>query len=182
MDQTLVNSLHGVLNCEIGALDCHVITIQHRHVSIVYTCNAYCVMHWSMYFFREGLVNVLIQYKTTMYLQECSNPFLKVKSELNKAVNVSFSRKHRDVGCLTLARTTRLTCQPLSHTFVLPGFRKKKYVDIKNVLVCVCSYWKTQFTTQYTASSIAQWQSAGFECGGSQVQSPVKDRVIPKTL
>ena len=27
----------------------------------------------------------------------------------------------------------------------------------------------------YTASSIAQWQSAGFECGRSRVQSPVKD-------
>ena len=33
-----------------------------------------------------------------------------------------------------------------------------------------------------TASSIAQWQSAGFECGRSRVQSPVKDHVIPKTL
>ena len=26
IDQTLVNSLHGRLNCEIGGLDCHVIT------------------------------------------------------------------------------------------------------------------------------------------------------------
>ena len=33
-----------------------------------------------------------------------------------------------------------------------------------------------------TASSIAQWYSAGFECGRSRVQSPVKDRVIPETL
>ena len=32
------------------------------------------------------------------------------------------------------------------------------------------------------ASSIAQWYSAGFECGRSRVQYPVKDRVIPKTL
>ena len=29
-----------------------------------------------------------------------------------------------------------------------------------------------------TASSIAQWYSAGFECGRSQVQSPVKDRLL----
>ena len=29
-----------------------------------------------------------------------------------------------------------------------------------------------------TASSIAQWQSAGFKCGRSQVQSPVKDRLL----
>jgi len=26
IDQTLVNSLHGLLTCEIGGLDCHVIT------------------------------------------------------------------------------------------------------------------------------------------------------------
>ena len=30
IDQTLVNSLHGLLNCEIGGLDCHVITIEYR--------------------------------------------------------------------------------------------------------------------------------------------------------
>jgi len=29
-DQTLVNSLHGLLNCEIGGLDCHVITTGYR--------------------------------------------------------------------------------------------------------------------------------------------------------
>jgi len=26
IDQTLMNSLHGILNCEIGGLDCRVIT------------------------------------------------------------------------------------------------------------------------------------------------------------
>ena len=30
IDQTLVNSLHGLLNCEIGGLDCHVITTAYR--------------------------------------------------------------------------------------------------------------------------------------------------------
>jgi len=30
IDQTLVNSLHGLLNCEIGGLECHVITIEYR--------------------------------------------------------------------------------------------------------------------------------------------------------
>ena len=34
-------------------------------------------------------------------------------------------------------------------------------------------------TARCTASSIAQWNSAGFEYGRSRVQSPVKDRVIP---
>jgi len=32
-----------------------------EHVSIVYTCNTYFVMHWSMLFIREYLVNVLTQ-------------------------------------------------------------------------------------------------------------------------
>ena len=30
IDQKLVNSLHGLLNCEIGGLDCRVITIEYR--------------------------------------------------------------------------------------------------------------------------------------------------------
>ena len=29
IDRTLVNSLHGLLNCEIGGLDCHVITTEY---------------------------------------------------------------------------------------------------------------------------------------------------------
>jgi len=28
IDQTFVNLLHGLLNCEIGGLDCHVITTE----------------------------------------------------------------------------------------------------------------------------------------------------------
>ena len=30
IDQKLMNSLHGLLNCEIGGLDCHVITTEYR--------------------------------------------------------------------------------------------------------------------------------------------------------
>jgi len=33
-----------------------------EHVSIVYTCNTYFVVHWSIQFIREYLVDVLIQY------------------------------------------------------------------------------------------------------------------------
>jgi len=33
-----------------------------EHVSIVYTCNTYFVMHLFMLFIQEYLVNVLIQY------------------------------------------------------------------------------------------------------------------------
>jgi len=29
IDQKLGNSLHGLLNCEIGGLDCHVITTEY---------------------------------------------------------------------------------------------------------------------------------------------------------
>ena len=39
IDQTLVNSLHGLLNCKIGGLDCRVNLLQQsiEHVSIMYT-------------------------------------------------------------------------------------------------------------------------------------------------
>jgi len=32
-----------------------------EHVPIVYTCNTYVVMHWSVLFIRECVVNVLVQ-------------------------------------------------------------------------------------------------------------------------
>ena len=36
IDQTLVNSLHGLLDCEIGGLDWHVITRQYiTHVKFI---------------------------------------------------------------------------------------------------------------------------------------------------
>jgi len=39
IDQTLVNSLHRLLNCAIGGLDCHVITTEYRSIR---TC-VYCI-------------------------------------------------------------------------------------------------------------------------------------------
>ena len=49
VDQKLVNSLHGLLTCEIGGLDCVVLLQQSiEQVSIVYTCNTYFAMHWSV--------------------------------------------------------------------------------------------------------------------------------------
>jgi len=62
IDQTLVNSLQCMLNCEIGDKTVMLLQQSIEHMSIVYTCNTYFVMHWSMYFFREYLVNVLVQY------------------------------------------------------------------------------------------------------------------------
>ena len=52
--------LQGLLNSEIGVLDLIAMLLQQRieHVSSVYTCNTYLLMHWSMYFIRQCLVNV----------------------------------------------------------------------------------------------------------------------------
>ena len=41
---------------------------------------------------------------------------------------------------------------------------------------------RSRVQSQVTAFSLAQWYSAGFECGRSRVQSPVMHRVILKTL
>jgi len=63
IDQTLLIILHRLLNCEIGGLDCRVITPEYiERVSIEYTCITYFVMHLSMLFIWECLVNVLLQY------------------------------------------------------------------------------------------------------------------------
>ena len=54
------------------------------------------------------------------------------------------------------------------------------YTDMCSAHLTFCLYFLNFETT--TASSIALWYSAGFECGRSRIQSPVKDRVIPKTV
>ena len=75
IDPTLVNSLHWLLNCKIGWLDCHVITTEYRTRVIVYTCgnkpsDLFCSVSPSLkcidtcFFIRKYLVNVLIQYQT----------------------------------------------------------------------------------------------------------------------
>ena len=43
IDQTLVNSFHGLLNCEIGGLECHVITTEYRtHVHYIHMYHLFC--------------------------------------------------------------------------------------------------------------------------------------------
>ena len=43
IDQALVNSLHGLLNCEIGGLDCRVITIENiTHVHRLHMYHLFC--------------------------------------------------------------------------------------------------------------------------------------------
>jgi len=57
IDQKLLNSLHGLLNCEIGELDCHVFTTEYRtHVHCIHMYHLF-VMHGSMLFIREYLFN-----------------------------------------------------------------------------------------------------------------------------
>ena len=58
IDQTLVNSLHGLMNCEKGGLDCVLLQHSIKYVSILHTCNTYFVMHWSILFIQECPVNV----------------------------------------------------------------------------------------------------------------------------
>jgi len=41
--QKLVNSLHGLLNCEIGGLDCHVITTEYiTRVQCIHMYHLFC--------------------------------------------------------------------------------------------------------------------------------------------
>ena len=43
IDQTLMNSLHGRLNCEIGGLDCRVITTEYRtRVHCIHMLHLFC--------------------------------------------------------------------------------------------------------------------------------------------
>jgi len=50
IDQTLVNSLHGRLNCEIGGLDCRVITTEYR-------TRVHCIHMYHL--FGNALVHVI---------------------------------------------------------------------------------------------------------------------------
>jgi len=45
IDQTLVNSFHGLLNFEIGGLDCRVIITEKLCRVVEYICNIYYVIH-----------------------------------------------------------------------------------------------------------------------------------------
>ena len=62
IDQKLVNSLPRLLNCEIGGLDCRVITTEYRtrvqlhtHVSPILQCIGPCSLFgtvWSMFVYK----------------------------------------------------------------------------------------------------------------------------------
>jgi len=67
IDQTLVNSLHRLLNCEIGGLDCHVISTEYRtrvhcihmYVRPIFKCIDPCNLFrsiWSMFLYNTNVV------------------------------------------------------------------------------------------------------------------------------
>ena len=64
IDQTLVNSLHRLLYCEIGGLDCRVITTEYRtRVHCILICNAlvhviYSGSVWSIFVYNNNLHSV----------------------------------------------------------------------------------------------------------------------------
>ena len=73
IDQTLVNSLHGLLNCEIGGLDGHVITTEYRtrvhctHVTPILQCIGPCDLFRSfrsIFLYNTLTLNICI----TIYL------------------------------------------------------------------------------------------------------------------
>ena len=58
IDQTLKNSLHGLLNCEIGGLDCRVSTTEYRilyihvtHLQCIGPCNIFGSA-WSIFLYN----------------------------------------------------------------------------------------------------------------------------------
>jgi len=63
IDQTLVHSLHGLLNCEIGGLDCYVITTEYR-------TRVDCIHMYHL--FRNALVHVIYSGVSG----QCSHPIL----------------------------------------------------------------------------------------------------------
>ena len=79
-------------------------------MSIVYTCITYFVMHCSMLFFREYVVNVLIQYQINTHISLClSTPYLR---QLSVKADVYGSIWHWKVKFIT-------KCIPYSDVCIL---------------------------------------------------------------
>ena len=56
LDQTLMSSLHGLMNCEIDGLKCRVITSEYRpRVHWIHMLHLFCML-----FIRKYLINVLV--------------------------------------------------------------------------------------------------------------------------
>ena len=88
IDQTLVNSLHGLLNCEIGGLDCHVITTEYRtRVQCIHMQHLFC--------------NALVHVIYSVVLGQYSNTITLIK-----AYDVDlFFTLHVGVSCSKLVST-----------------------------------------------------------------------------
>jgi len=71
IDQTLVNSLHGLLNFEICGLDCHVITIEYR-------TRVHCIHMYHL--FCHALVHVIYYVVSGQYSYTIPNYQSKTKN------------------------------------------------------------------------------------------------------
>ena len=67
IDQTLVNSLHRLLNCELGGLDCHVIITEYR-------TRGYCIH--MLHLFCNALVQVFFGSILSLFSYNTSNTYL----------------------------------------------------------------------------------------------------------
>ena len=76
IDQPLVDSLHGLLNCEIGGLDCHVITTEFRtSVHYIHMSHLFCnALVYVIYFVVSG------QYSYTIPISQFRRPCNEFKS------------------------------------------------------------------------------------------------------
>ena len=91
---SVMNSLHRLLNCEIGGLDCHVITTEYRtRVQFIHMYHLFCytLVHVTN---REYLVDVLIHYLNMFSLKYqlpvLSKPSLIGKPQISKLIKVVF--------------------------------------------------------------------------------------------
>ena len=81
-DQTLVNSLHGLSNCEIGGLDCHIITTEYRtRVHCIHMYHLFCnALFHVIYSGVCGQCSHTISNKYT-HLSMLSTPYLRQLSD-----------------------------------------------------------------------------------------------------
>ena len=64
IDQILVNSLHGLLNCELGVLDCRVSTTEYR-------TRVHCIHMYHL--FCNALIHVIYSVDSGQYLYTIYN-------------------------------------------------------------------------------------------------------------
>ena len=116
-----------------------------EHVSIVYTCNTYFVMHWSMLFIRESLVNVLIQYMHLLStgLHTPSSP-LSCSSLLYLLGFILYALLPNDISLISAIR--------INETIEIEQLRQ-----FKNQQVVLITYWCKLWTDWITLTLQVMW-------------------------